>query len=106
MMTPLSALPLEIALQSLPEWQIDALSLSISRNFVFDDFVNAFGFMQLVALQAQHCDHHPEWSNVYNTVHIRWTSHDAGGVTDRDIAMASFCDSLLASTPGSAYANG
>ena len=105
-MTPLSALPLEIALQSLPEWQIDALSLSISRNFVFGDFVKAFSFMQLVAVQAQHSDHHPEWSNVYNTVHIRWTSHDAGGVTHRDIAMASFCDSLFTSTQGSAHANG
>ena len=59
---------------------------------VFGDFSRAFGFMTRVAMQAEKLDHHPEWSNVYSKVDIVLTTHDAGGVTELDVAMARFID--------------
>ncbi len=81
------------AQQQLPDWNFDQLSLQ--REFKFADFVAAFGFMSQVALLAERMDHHPEWSNVYNRVDIRLTSHDAGGITARDIKLATGIDALL-----------
>jgi 4a-hydroxytetrahydrobiopterin dehydratase len=65
---------------------------AITRQFKFADFNAAFGFMTRVALKADKMDHHPEWSNVYNKVDVVLTTHDAGGVTDKDIELATFMD--------------
>ncbi len=67
-------------------WRIVAGKLH--KSFVFADFVAAFGFMTRVALIAERMNHHPEWSNVYRTVHIDLTTHDASGITDRDFDLA------------------
>ena len=66
----------------------------LTRRFIFPDFVAAFGFMTRVALLAEKADHHPEWSNVYNRVDILLTTHDAGGLSERDIAMARAIDAM------------
>ncbi len=65
---------------------------AVERELVFPDFNAAFGFMTRVALAADKADHHPEWSNVYNRVRVLLTTHDAGGVTERDVALARFID--------------
>ncbi len=83
------------ALRPLPGWRLDADGQGIARSFAFADFVGAFGFMSRVALLAEQADHHPEWSNVYNRVEIRLTTHDAGGISRRDIALAAQIDALL-----------
>ncbi|PWJ21909.1 4a-hydroxytetrahydrobiopterin dehydratase [Jannaschia seohaensis] len=67
----------------------------LERDFAFKDFIEAWGFMSRVALLAEKADHHPEWSNVYNKVSIRLTTHDAGGLTDKDRALAAAIDALL-----------
>lgn len=68
----------------------------LERTFHFEDFNGAFGFMTRVALLAAQMDHHPEWSNVYNQVHIRLTTHSAGNiVTDRDVRLALQINQLL-----------
>ncbi len=85
-----------VLLQPLPQWAMDASGSAISREYVFADFVQAFGFMTQVALAAERANHHPEWRNVYNRVHITWTTHDAGGLTANDMAMAKFCDEASA----------
>ena len=74
----------------LPDWECDGRSLC--RTFRFADFGEAFGFMARVALAAEKHDHHPEWSNVYATVEVRWTTHDAGGLTELDLRLAALCD--------------
>ena len=71
------------------------------RRFKFKDFVSAFGFMSQVALLAERMDHHPEWSNVYNRVDIYLTSHDAGGITERDFKLAGQINQLADSTTAS-----
>ncbi|MEM7642472.1 MAG: 4a-hydroxytetrahydrobiopterin dehydratase [Pseudomonadota bacterium] len=68
---------------------------ALTRQFKFKDFSEAWAFMTRVALIAEAMDHHPEWSNVYNTVDIRLTTHDAGGLTDLDREMAQRIDALL-----------
>ena len=78
----------DAALDELPGWALSADGLKISRDFKFADFNEAFGFMARVALAAEKADHHPEWSNVYNRVQITLTTHDAGGLSKRDVAMA------------------
>jgi 4a-hydroxytetrahydrobiopterin dehydratase len=65
---------------------------AIQRHFKFADFNEAFGFMTRVAIKAQEMDHHPEWFNVYNKVEITLSTHDAGGITERDVALARFID--------------
>jgi 4a-hydroxytetrahydrobiopterin dehydratase len=72
----------------------------LTRTFTFSDFNEAFGFMTRVALLADKMDHHPEWSNLYNTVHITLSTHDAGDVvTDKDRALAKAIDGLLHGNP-------
>lgn len=84
-------------LKGLPLWRASAGDRpAIERSLVFADFNAAFGFMTRVALLADKIDHHPEWSNVYNRVELLLTTHDAGGVTDRDVAMARFIDEAAA----------
>lgn len=89
------------ALKGLPLWAAHPGDRpAISRRLAFADFNAAFGFMTRVALLADKVDHHPEWSNVYNRVEVLLTTHDAGGVTDRDIRMARFIDEAAAAMGG------
>jgi 4a-hydroxytetrahydrobiopterin dehydratase len=83
---------LDEAMTTLQGWEVDAARTAISRRFQFPDFRHAFAFMTEVALAAERADHHPEWSNVYNRVEIRLTTHDAGGLTRRDIDLARIAD--------------
>ncbi|GAB4576165.1 MAG: 4a-hydroxytetrahydrobiopterin dehydratase [Rhodothalassiaceae bacterium] len=75
-------------LAELPSWQPVEGRDAIMRTFRFRDFNEAFGFMSRVALLAEKMDHHPEWFNVYDRVEVTLTTHDAGGLSRRDIAMA------------------
>lgn len=86
----------EESLAALPDWRWDAERDAITRKFLFQDFNQAFGFMTRVALLAEKADHHPEWSNVWNKVDILLTTHDAGGLSTRDIQMAQAIDALIA----------
>jgi 4a-hydroxytetrahydrobiopterin dehydratase len=83
------------ALAALAEWSLRADGLAIERRFKFRNFSEAFAFMARVALIAEKQDHHPEWSNVYNSVNITLTTHDAGGLSERDVKMAKAIDRLL-----------
>lgn len=89
-MALLSEAELSTALARLDGWQREGNT--IVRKVEFEDFVAAWGFMSSVALLAQAMDHHPDWSNVYNSVTIALTSHDAGGVTERDLKLAKAID--------------
>ena len=85
------------ALKSLPDWRVaDDARPALTRTLRFADFNAAFGFMTRVALTADKMDHHPEWSNVYDRVEVLLTTHDAGGVTDKDVALAQFMDLVAA----------
>ena len=84
------------AMRSLPEWRLASDGTGIERSFRFADFVGAFGFMSRVALLAERADHHPEWSNVHDRVDIWLTTHDADGVSDRDVALAGTINAALA----------
>jgi 4a-hydroxytetrahydrobiopterin dehydratase len=81
---------------TLNGWQALADRDAIQRAFKFADFNEAFGFMTRVAIKAQEMDHHPEWFNVYNKVDITLSTHEANGVTERDIKLANFIDSITA----------
>ena len=76
------------ALKELPQWRDIPGRDAITRKFEFRDFNEAFGFMSRAALLAEKMDHHPEWFNVYRTVDVTLSTHDAGGVTENDIRMA------------------
>lgn len=93
-MTLLNDADIGIALASLDGWALDEEGKALRRQFTFESFVEAFSFMTRVALLAEKADHHPEWSNVYNKVDIRLTTHDANGLTDRDIKLAQAIDAL------------
>lgn len=95
MVEQLSPAEREDALEGLPEWDHDDARDAITRSFTFDDFSQAFAFMTQVALLAEKADHHPEWSNVWNRVDILLTTHDAGGLSERDIEMAQAIDGLV-----------
>lgn len=82
------------ALQDLPAWRKADGREAIERALTFPDFNAAFAFMTRVALMAEKMDHHPEWSNVYNKVAVTLTSHDAKGVSERDIKLARFIDGI------------
>ena len=83
------------ALAALPGWTLRADGKAIHRSFAFADFSAAFAFMTRVALLAEKADHHPEWLNVWNRVHITLTTHDADGLSARDVALARGIDGLL-----------
>ena len=82
------------AIARLPGWSDVSGRDAIAKKFVFKDFNAAFGFMARVALVAEKMDHHPEWFNVYKTVEVTLSTHDAGGVTELDAALAKFIDDL------------
>jgi 4a-hydroxytetrahydrobiopterin dehydratase len=82
------------ALRELPGWSEVAGREAIARTFTFKDFNEAFGFMSRVALVAEKNDHHPEWRNVYKTVEVVLATHDAGGVTTRDIDLAKAMNAI------------
>lgn len=82
------------ALGKLHGWSDVAGRDAITKKFTFKDFNAAFGFMTRVALVAEKRDHHPEWFNVYKTVEVTLSTHDAGGVTDLDIKLAEAMDKL------------
>ena len=83
------------ALAALKEWKEVPGRDAIQKSLTFADFSHAWGFMNRVALAAEKADHHPEWSNVYNKVTIVLSTHDAGGLSAKDVALANFIDSLL-----------
>jgi 4a-hydroxytetrahydrobiopterin dehydratase len=84
----------DTALKSLKGWTRAEGCEAVQRDFKFKTFVEAFGFMTQSALMAERMDHHPEWSNVYNTVSVTLTTHSVGGVTDLDIRLAKFMDRI------------
>ena len=86
----------DAGLAELEGWAYDSVGNAIARRFVFADFSAAFGFMARVALAAEKADHHPDWSNVWNRVDVRLSTHDAGGVTAKDIALAKAIDAIAA----------
>jgi 4a-hydroxytetrahydrobiopterin dehydratase len=100
-MSGLTADARKSALQGLPGWAEVKGRDAITRTFVFRDFNEAFGFMSRVALVAEKHDHHPEWRNVYKTVEVVLSTHDAGGLTHRDVELAKAMNAIagaLAST--------
>lgn len=87
----------DAALARLTGWQVVDSRDAIARQFKFADFNAAFGFMTRVAMVAEKMNHHPEWSNVWNRVDITLTSHDAGGLTERDVKLAEAIDRIAQS---------
>jgi 4a-hydroxytetrahydrobiopterin dehydratase len=97
-MKPLDLAYVQEQLKTLAGWRLDAERVALRRDFRFADFNQAFAFMTRVALYAEKNDHHPEWFNVYNRVEVTLSTHDAGGVTQRDLDMARFADSAAHTT--------
>ena len=77
------------------DWSYDGTRLALCREFAFADFSEAFGFMARAALMAEKLDHHPDWSNSYNTISVCLSTHSAGGVTDKDFALAKAMDAIF-----------
>src|SRR6187402_2494686 len=88
------------ALAGLKGWSETSGRDAIGKTFVFKDFNEAFGFMTRAALVAEKMDHHPEWRNVYKTVEVALSTHDAGGVTRLDIELAKAMNVIARLTPG------
>ncbi len=85
----------DLALTELPAWRYDAARKALHRELRFADFNQAFGAMARIALEAEKTDHHPEWTNVYNRLDIWLTTHDADGVSTRDVALAQQIDLIV-----------
>ena len=85
------------ALGALPGWRYDAEAREIAKSFRFRDFSEAFGFMTRVALAAEKADHHPDWANGWNRVDVRLSTHDAKGVTAKDLSLAREMERIAAS---------
>ena len=90
----LTAAEITDQLRNLPDWRTVDDGKAIAATFKFADFNEAWGFMTRVALAAEKADHHPEWSNVYSNVEIVLSTHDAGGVSEKDVALAKLIDSI------------
>lgn len=88
------------ALGAIPGWTELQGREAIGKTFVFKDFSEAFGFMTRAALIAEKMDHHPEWRNVYKTVEVVLSTHDAGGVTRLDVELAAAMNAIAKPTPG------
>ena len=99
-MAKLTIEELKVALKRLPDWKLATDREAIMRNFRFVDFDAAFAFMTRTALLAAKMDHHPEWFNVYNKVDVTLATHDAGGVTQKDIDLATAMDGYAAMSGG------
>ena len=99
-MTKLQIEELKAALKRLPDWKLAEKREAITRKFQFVDFDAAFAFMTRAALKAAEMDHHPEWLNVYNKVEVTLATHDAGGVTAKDIELATAMDGYAALMSG------
>jgi len=82
------------AVQQLDGWAVKPDRDAITKTFNFEDFNFAFAFMTQVAMRAEQMDHHPEWFNVYNRVEVLLSTHDADGVTDKDVELAQFMDKI------------
>jgi len=96
-MAKLTIEDLKTALKRLPDWELAREREAIRRRFTFVDFDAAFAFVTRAALMAAKMDHHPEWSNVYNRVDVTLATHDAGGVTQKDIDLAAAMDGYAVS---------
>jgi 4a-hydroxytetrahydrobiopterin dehydratase len=94
MAAKLTAAARATALRRLPKWKLSADGSTIARTFTFADFSEAFGFMTRAALVAEKMNHHPDWSNSYKRVAVTLTTHDAGGLTKLDIALAEAMDAI------------
>ena len=90
-------------LHQIPDWTLSDDANSIEKRFTFRNFVEAFAFMTRVALMAEKLDHHPDWTNVYNTVDVRLSTHDAGGLTERDFALAQVMDGAQTLQPDNPF---
>jgi 4a-hydroxytetrahydrobiopterin dehydratase len=88
------------ALASLPHWRYDAQIRSLSRSIVFVDFSQALAAMVRIGIEAEKANHHPEWSNVYNKLDIRLTTHDVNGVSFKDLALGREIDAIVATFRG------
>jgi len=86
---------LEDNIHKLKGWVLAADHLSIEKDFKFADFNRAFSFMTQVALWAEKLNHHPQWSNRYNRVYIQLSTHECGGISERDISLASHIDAIM-----------
>ena len=84
---------LDYFIEKNPSWEID--NKTIKKEFKFDTFIDAFGFMSKVALLSEKMDHHPDWQNTYNKLKINLTTHDKGGITNNDINLAESIDKLI-----------
>jgi 4a-hydroxytetrahydrobiopterin dehydratase len=100
MASPLSETERAELLPALDGWAMAEDRDAIRKRFAFDDFVEAFGWMSRVALVAERMNHHPEWTNVYRTVEVTLATHDAGGLTRRDVELARRMDQLAAGAAG------
>ena len=89
MIDRISATELKQALRQIPGWSIAQSGQAIEKTFEFADFNQAFGFMARAAMAAEKADHHPEWHNVYSRVAVTLTTHEVGGVTTRDLELAT-----------------
>jgi 4a-hydroxytetrahydrobiopterin dehydratase len=95
-MQALSQSEREAACAELTDWAYEPVRSALVRRLVFPNFNAAFAFMMRVALIAEEMDHHPEWSNVWNRIDILLTTHDAGGLSARDVTMAQAIDAIVA----------
>ena len=86
----------DAGLAALDGWTFDVSRNGIAKGFAFADFGEAFAFMTRVALEAEKADHHPEWSNVWNKVDVLLSTHSDGGVTEKDIALATRIEAMFA----------
>ncbi len=91
-MIRLSDEQIRTGLAELPGWSV--VNSKLHKDFIFDDFVEAFGFMCKAAIYIEKMNHHPEWFNVYNKISVDLTTHDAGGITQNDITLAKTLNSL------------
>ncbi len=92
-MMKLSQTDIEQELKNLPGWSV--VNEKLHKEFQFDNFNQAFGFMTRAAMEIEKMNHHPEWFNVYNKITIELTTHDAGGITKNDVNLAKILDSLV-----------
>lgn len=88
----ISGKALDDVMAELEGWSRSGDGIAIEKTFTFKGFNAAFGFMTRVAMAAERSNHHPEWSNVYNRVSVRWTTHSLGGISDLDVRLARSCD--------------